>query len=88
MCIRDRAQAALAGGAARAAIELAVERGVPDVCFSGGVAYNDAIASAIRGAVEAAGLRYRTNERVPCGDGGVSFGQAAYAGRRVEILET
>ena len=85
--IAATAQAALAGGAARAAIELAVNRGVPDVCLSGGVAYNDAIASAIRGAVEAAGLRYRTNERVPCGDGGVSFGQAAYAGRRIEILE-
>jgi len=81
------AQAALADGAARAAIELAVDRGIRDVCFSGGVAYNDAIASSIRSAVEAAGLRYRTNERVPCGDGGVSFGQAAYAGRRIEIRE-
>ncbi len=81
------AQAALARGAARLAATIAEERGVADVCFSGGVAYNDAIASTIRDTVRSAGLRYRTNERVPCGDGGVSFGQAVYAGRGVEILE-
>jgi len=81
------AQAALADGAARAAAEIAAERGIRDVCLSGGVAYNDAIASTVRAAIEAAGLRYRTNERVPCGDGGISFGQAAYAGRGIEVLE-
>ncbi len=81
------AQAALASGAARLAVAIAGERGVADVCFSGGVAYNDAIASTIRDVVRGSGLRYRTNERVPCGDGGVSFGQAVYAGRGVEILE-
>jgi hydrogenase maturation protein HypF len=81
------AQVALARGAARVALEIAAERGIRDVCFSGGVAYNDAIASTICDAVESAGLRYRTNERVPCGDGGISFGQAGYAGRGMKILE-
>ena len=81
------AQAALARGAASAAVEIATERGIRDVCFSGGVAYNDAIASRIRDVVESAGLRYRTNEQMPCGDGGISFGQAAYAGRGIEMLE-
>jgi len=81
------AQSALADGVARAAMAIAAERGIRDVCFSGGVAYNDAIASTIRGAVESAGSRYRTNEQVPCGDGGISFGQAACAGRGIEILE-
>ena len=81
------AQAALADGAARLASTIAAERDIADVCFSGGVAYNDAIASTIRDTVQSADLRYRTNERVPCGDGGVSFGQAVYAGRGVEILE-
>jgi hydrogenase maturation protein HypF len=82
------AQAALAEGITRAALEIATERRIRDVCFSGGVAYNDAIASTIREMVEAAGLRYRTNERVPCGDGGISLGQAGYAGRGIKILET
>jgi hydrogenase maturation protein HypF len=81
------AQVALADGAARVAIEIAAARGIRDVCFSGGVGYNAAIAAVVREAVEAAGLRYRTNEQIPCGDGGISFGQAAYAGRRIEIAE-
>jgi len=81
------AQSALAVGVARTAADLAAEVGIRDVCFSGGVAYNDAIATSVRRVVEAADLRYWTSERVPCGDGGVSFGQAAYAGRGIEILE-
>ena len=85
--IAATAQAALATAVAETATAIASERGIKDVCFSGGVAYNDAIASTIRDIVEVGGLRYRTNERVPCGDGGISFGQAAYAGRRIEILE-
>jgi len=81
------AQIGLAEGVARVAVQIALERSVRDVCFTGGVAYNDAIATTIRSAVESAGLRYRTNEQVPCGDGGISFGQAAYAGRRIAVLK-
>ena len=81
------AQDALAAGMVQAAVDVATARGIRDICFSGGVAYNDAIATAIRNGVESANLRYHTNERVPCGDGGVSFGQAAYAGRGIEIRE-
>jgi hydrogenase maturation factor HypF (carbamoyltransferase family) len=44
------------------------------------VAVNDAIATAFRRQVEAAGFRVVTNEWTPCGDGGVSFGQAAFVG--------
>jgi len=74
------AQRALAEGVARIALDAAAERGIDTVAFTGGVAVNDAMASAVRRAVEGAGARYRTNERVPCGDGGVSLGQAAAAG--------
>ena len=81
------AQSALADGVARAALAIAAESGIRDICFSGGVAYNDAIASTIRDTVESAGMRYRVNEQVPCGDGGISLGQAACAGRGIEILE-
>ena len=80
-------QAALAEGTAAAAIASAMERGIDTVAFTGGVAYNDAIADRIRRKVEAAGLVYITNERIPCGDGGVSFGQAIFAGGGWEVLE-
>ena len=81
------AQTALAIGTARAATALAKQQGIRDVCFSGGVAYNTSIASVLCEAIESAGLCYHTNEAVPCGDGGISFGQAAYSGRGIEILE-
>jgi len=81
------AQAAIADGTAEAAIASARERGIETIAFSGGVAYNDAIARRIRQRVEAAGLAYVTNGKVPCGDGGVSFGQAIFAGRGWEILK-
>jgi len=81
------AQAALAEGTAAAAIASAMERGIDTVAFTGGVAYNDAIADRIRRKVEAARLIYITNERIPCGDGGVSFGQAIFAGGGWEVSE-
>ena len=81
------AQDALARGTAGAAIAAARERGIRTVAFTGGVAYNDAIASRIRQEVEAAGLGFIMNERVPCGDGGVAFGQAVFAGMDWEVLE-
>ena len=81
------AQAALAEGTAAAAIASAMESGIDTVAFTGGVAYNDAIADRIRRKVEAARLIYITNERIPCGDGGVSFGQAIFAGGGWEVSE-
>jgi len=81
------AQAALADGTVQAAIEVARERDVGTIALSGGVAYNDAIATRIRHTVETAGLQYVTNEQVPCGDGGVAFGQAVCAGRGWSLLE-
>ncbi len=74
------AQMLLARGTAEAAVRLARGHGIQTVCLSGGVAVNDAIATEFRRRVEAAGLDFKTNEWVPCGDGGVSFGQAVFAG--------
>jgi len=85
--ISATAQTALAEGIAGMAVREAQARGIETVAFSGGVAYNDAIASRIRQMIEGAGLRYVTNVRVPCGDGGVSFGQAVSAGLRWRLLE-
>ena len=75
------AQDALARGMARLALEAAAAAGINVIALSGGVAYNDAISTAVREEVESAGFRFATNERVPCGDGGVALGQAAIASR-------
>lgn len=81
------AQWALAAGLARLAVEAAREGGLEleleDVVLSGGVAYNEAITLTIKREVERAGLRLYMSEKVPCGDGGISFGQAVVAGARV-----
>jgi len=74
---------AVAKGLATLAIEAAERWGVKAVGFSGGVAYNRRITSAIRRLVEAEGLRFLRHVRAPCGDGGVSLGQAAVAGARL-----
>ncbi len=73
------AQQALARGVAGLAILVAHREQVTTIGLSGGVAYNDAISGRIREDVEAAGLSFRTNERVPCGDGGVALGQLLLA---------
>lgn len=75
------AQETLAVGMATAGIDLARRAGMSAVALSGGVAYNDAISSRIRAEVEGAGLSFFANERVPCGDGGIAFGELVLASR-------
>jgi hydrogenase maturation protein HypF len=77
------AQDALARGLARIAVDAAEERDRDTVVLSGGVAYNDAIATRVRETVVDAGLRFSGNERVPPGDGGIAYGQVAVAAARV-----
>ena len=74
------AQEALAQGIVTLAIKIAKEQRIESIALSGGVAYNDHITSRIRESVEADGYKFFTNQLVPCGDGGVSLGQAGYAG--------
>ncbi|GAB4307773.1 MAG: carbamoyltransferase HypF [Candidatus Bipolaricaulota bacterium] len=75
------AQAALARGLARIAIETARERGIAAVGLTGGVAVNDAIATEVKETVAKAGLRFLSHRLVPPGDGGLAFGQLAQASR-------
>jgi hydrogenase maturation protein HypF len=77
------AQRALATGLAEIAVEAAVEREVGAVGFTGGVAYNEAMAAAVRERVDRAGLVFLGNRQVPPGDGGISYGQALVADARV-----
>ncbi|MEF8838380.1 MAG: carbamoyltransferase HypF [Haloarculaceae archaeon] len=73
------AQRALADGLATVALTAARERGVATVGFTGGVAYNAAIAGHLAERVEESGRRFLAHDRVPPGDGGIAYGQAVVA---------
>ncbi len=79
--IAAAAQATLAKAFADQACEEARISGKSIVGFSGGVAVNAAIGSVIESIVKDNGLQFVTNHKLPCGDGGVSFGQAVLANR-------
>jgi len=74
------AQSYLARSLAHLAVEGAERLNVNHVGFSGGVAYNRHITVVIRRIVEGNGFKFIVHNRVPPGDGGISFGQAIAAG--------
>jgi hydrogenase maturation protein HypF len=59
-----------------------VEREVETVVLSGGVFANRRLLSRTRDLLERAGRRVLVPERLPPGDGGISYGQAAVAAAR------
>ena len=73
------AQKAIAEGLARIAIKVAKKEKIDVVGFSGGVAYNDAIVRYTRKKIEKESLKFLTQTKVSCGDGGISLGQAVIA---------
>jgi len=75
------AQSYLAGGLAELAILGAERIGVRTIGFSGGVAYNEQIALAIRDYVQKHEYRFIMHNKVPSGDAGISFGQAVVASK-------
>jgi hydrogenase maturation protein HypF len=77
------AQETVAQELADLAIKEAEGRECKTVSLSGGVAYNEHIASRIRQRVTDAGLVFISNERVPPGDGGIAYGQLAVAAARL-----
>ncbi len=80
--IAATAQEMLAKGMTKIAIKSARKKNIDTIGFTGGVAYNDSIGTKIKEMVEETDLDYVTNEKVPCGDGGVSFGQTIVASKR------
>ncbi|HUU87193.1 MAG TPA: carbamoyltransferase HypF, partial [Candidatus Glassbacteria bacterium] len=66
----------VAEGLAELAIEKALEKGIKNIGFSGGVASNKIISDIIRKKVESEDLNFIVHKQVPPGDGGLSFGQA------------
>jgi hydrogenase maturation protein HypF len=73
------AQTYLAKGLAALAVEHADRFGLENVGFSGGVTYNLQITAMLRKIVEKNGLNFFVHERLPAGDGCISFGQAFVA---------
>lgn len=73
------AQSYLARALAMLAFRKAKQLDVDVVGFSGGVAYNELFTSIIKEIIEKEGLKCVVHDRVPPGDGGISFGQTVVA---------
>ncbi|WP_445475301.1 carbamoyltransferase HypF [Methanococcoides methylutens] len=71
---------ALAVGVAELAISSARKRNIDVIGLSGGVSYNEHITGRISEVVKDSGFEFITHKKIPCGDGGVSLGQAVVAG--------
>ena len=71
-------ETALARGLTDIAIKAAQKDGIDIIGVSGGVAYNDVFVRTIAEIVKKNGLGLVQNNQVPCGDGGISYGQTTY----------
>ncbi|NRQ35202.1 carbamoyltransferase HypF [Nonomuraea sp. NN258] len=72
----------LADAVARCCVLIRDETGLTTVALSGGVFDNLLLLEGVADRLDRAGFRVLTHTRVPAGDGGVSFGQAAVAAAR------
>jgi hydrogenase maturation protein HypF len=80
--VAARFHAAVADATARACAATAERRGLDTIVLSGGVFQNRLLLERTAATLDAGGLRVLTPERLPAGDGGISFGQAAVAAAR------
>ena len=69
---------------AEAALVNAENLGISSVAVAGGCAYNEHITMRIKEMVSQAGMQFYISRKVPCGDGGVSFGQAVVASEKMK----
>jgi len=81
--VAARFHAAVAAATVEACARAASAAGTELVVLSGGVFLNRRLLEAASAGLVAAGLRVLAPERLPPGDGGISYGQAAIAARRV-----
>ncbi len=80
--VASRFHAAISAATVDALVRAASSQGVELIVLSGGVFQNRRLLESAADGLGAAGLRVITPERLPVGDGGISFGQAAIAARR------
>ena len=81
--IATRFHAAVAAVTVDACSALAESNGTQVVVLSGGVFLNRRLLESVSAGLDARGLRVLTPERLPIGDGGISYGQVAVAARRM-----
>jgi hydrogenase maturation protein HypF len=74
----------IANSLAMAAIEKAEEMGIKSIVIAGGCAYNEHITLRIKEKVEMEGMKFFIGKLLPCGDGGISFGQAIVANEKMK----
>jgi hydrogenase maturation protein HypF len=77
--VSARFHESLAAATAGACAAIATRHGLGAVVLSGGVYANRRLLEATAAALAGAGLRVLVPERLPVGDGGISYGQAAVA---------
>jgi hydrogenase maturation protein HypF len=85
--IASRFHDAVASATISACSDAAYAEHLDLVVLSGGVFQNRRLLEAVAGTLEARGLRVLVPERLPPGDGGISYGQAVIAARRGARLE-
>ncbi len=81
--VASRFHASLSAATVEALIRAASTESRDLVVLSGGVFQNRRLLETVVAGLHAAGLRAITPERLPIGDGGISYGQAAIAARRM-----
>ena len=67
------------------AVDLAARRSLDTIILTGGVFQNARLTEVVAVDLAAAGLRVLLHADVPCGDGGISLGQAAIAAAHPDV---
>ncbi|MEO8968711.1 MAG: carbamoyltransferase HypF, partial [Solirubrobacteraceae bacterium] len=81
--VAARFHAAIAMGTVAACERACAEQGSDTVVLAGGVFANRILLTAVRETLRGRGLRVLVPERLPIGDGGIAYGQAAVAAARL-----
>jgi hydrogenase maturation protein HypF len=81
--IARRFHRAITDGTTQACVRLAGALGTDLVVLSGGVFQNRLLVECVANGLTGAGLRVLVPERLPAGDGGISYGQAAVVAARL-----
>ncbi|MFZ2410389.1 MAG: carbamoyltransferase HypF, partial [Candidatus Methanoperedens sp.] len=82
--IAASAQCTIGRGLCSMAINAARDKKIDVIGFSGGVAYNTAIIGAAMNLAQEEGFEFVAHTKVPCGDGGISLGQAMMGAMELE----
>jgi len=81
--VAARFHATVASATVEACARIAASAGTELIVLSGGVFLNRRLLEAVAAGLSAVGLRVLVPERLPPGDGGISYGQAAVAASRL-----